>query len=151
MLYTKDRQAIVKEATQWLLTPYRGWSRLKGLGADCIGFVAGVYIRTKHITEQEADEAIPPDYSLQIGQHQEDTEYIEGIKKFMREIPLHEVRPGDVAMFKMALAYSHSAIVVNYPLILHSLAHGGVRYADAIRQPMLAGKPVRFFTLQDGR
>jgi len=151
MLYTKDREKIVKEALAWENTPYRGWSRTKYFGADCIGFVAGVFVNTEHITEKEASESIPKSYSLQHGQHEATTEYVDGILKFMQEISESEVRAGDVAMFKISLAFSHSAIVVKWPLIIHSSAHGGVKLADAKKLPMLNGKAVRFFTIRDGR
>jgi cell wall-associated NlpC family hydrolase len=151
MLYTKDRERIIAEAAEWLHTPYRGWSRCKHYGADCLGFVAGVFVNMGHITEKEATAAIPTDYSLQIGQHQEDTEYLSGIMTFMDEIKEHEARAGDVVMFKIAMAYTHSAIIVKWPLVIHCLAHGGVRYADAKRCPVLVGKAARFFTLKDGR
>lgn len=151
MLYTKQREELVKEAMEWMNTPYRGWSRMKQFGADCIGFVAGVFVNTGHITDAEAEAAIPKSYSLQHGQHEATTEYVDGILKFMEEISESEVRPGDVVMFKIALAYSHSAVVVKWPLILHSMAHGGVKLADAKKSPLLAGKPARFFTLESGR
>ena len=78
MLYIKDRENLVRIAWTWVNTPYRGWSRMKRYGCDCIGLIAGIYIEAGHITEQEADASIPRDYSLQIGQHQPDTEYIDG-------------------------------------------------------------------------
>jgi cell wall-associated NlpC family hydrolase len=146
---TEDRDRIVAEARGWLNTPYRGWSRMKRYGCDCIGFIAGVFINTGYISEEEATEAIPKDYSLQIGQHQEDTEYIDGIEKFMREITEAEALPGDVVMYKLSLAFSHSGLVVRWPMIIHSLAHGGVRYTDGKRHPTLAGRAIRFFTLRD--
>jgi cell wall-associated NlpC family hydrolase len=151
MLYTKQREEIVREAMQWLNTPYVGWGRCKHFGADCLGFITGVFINTGHISEAEAANDVPTDYSLQIGQHQEDAEYITGVLKFMTEITESEVRPADVVMFKIAKAYTHSGIVTAWPMILHSLAHGGVKFANAKTHPLLAGKPVRFFALKDGR
>jgi cell wall-associated NlpC family hydrolase len=152
MLYTNQREAIVREAATWRGTPYRGWARMKHCGADCIGFVAGVFINCGHISEEAAQAAIPQAYSLQIGQHQETTEYVAGILRFMREIPESEVKAGDVVMFKLKnnFAFSHSAIVVRWPLVIHTMAHGGVRDADANRMPLLAGTARRFFTL-DGK
>ena len=149
-MLTKNRELIVNEAVEWLGTPYKGWGRCKSYGADCIGFVAGVFQNCGLIPKDEVDAAIPKDYSLQIGQHQEDTEYVSGILKFMVEIQEHEIQPGDVIMFKLRTgrAYAHSAIAVNYPLIIHAIAHGGVTYADARKHPLLRGSRCRFFTLR---
>lgn len=36
------RQEVVAEGRSWLLTPYKHQASLKGIGADCIGFIAGV-------------------------------------------------------------------------------------------------------------
>ena len=36
------RAQVVAEARSWLGTPYRHQASLKGIGADCIGFVGGV-------------------------------------------------------------------------------------------------------------
>ena len=37
------RAAIVAEARGWIGTPYRHQASLKGVGADCIGLVRGVW------------------------------------------------------------------------------------------------------------
>lgn len=149
MLYIKDREKIVKEATEWLNTPYKGWSKCKHFGCDCLGLIAGVFVACGFITAKQADAAIPKGYSLQIGQHQADTDYIDGLLTFTEEIQEHEAGPGDVVMYQIDLAFSHSAIVIQWPMIIHALAHGGVRFADGTKHPLLAGKPRRFFTLQD--
>jgi cell wall-associated NlpC family hydrolase len=150
MLHTKQREALVKEAREWRNTPYRGWSRAKFWGTDCIGLVVGVYQNCGFITAEEADRAIPKGYSLQIGQHQADTEYISGIAKYFDEIPEVELRPGDVVMFKLKTghAFAHSGIVTQWPLMIHAVAHGGVRDADALRHPLLLGAARRCFTLK---
>ena len=68
----------------------------------------------------------------------------------------HEVEapePGDVALFKFGRCFSHSAIVTDWPLMIHAWNTGGVLRGDA-SQPMLAGRPVRFFSpfgAEDGR
>lgn len=38
-----SRAAIVAEARAWLGTPYRHQASLKGVGADCLGLVRGVW------------------------------------------------------------------------------------------------------------
>ena len=150
MLYTKDRELIVKEAWEWVGTPYRGWSRAKRWGCDCIGLVAGVFIKAGYISGEGAIASIPKSYSLQHGQHEETTEYVDGILKFMDEIKEHEALPGDVVMFKIvnSKAFAHSGIVVKWPMVIHCAAQGGCRAADGLHTPLLAGAARRFFTLK---
>lgn len=148
MIYQRQREEVVREAMEWIGTPYVGWGRLKFFGCDCLGFIAGVYQNCGLITKAEADAAIPKDYSLQVTQHQENTEYIDGLLKFMVEIPAAQAKAGDIVMFKLGHGYGHSAIVANWPVIIHSWAPRGVRGADASTHPSLAGKPVRFFTMK---
>jgi len=47
------REAIVAESREWIGTPWKHQASLKGVGADCIGFVAGV-ARGVGIQEAEA-------------------------------------------------------------------------------------------------
>lgn len=150
MLSTKDREAIVTEAKSWLNTPYRGWSRVKGCGVDCMQFLAGVFVNTGHVSAAEL--GIPKSYSLQIGQHMETTEYVDGVQRYMREIQEPEVLPGDVVMFKLdkAFAFTHSGIIVSWPdYVIHAIARGGVRGTHGKNDPMLKRADKRFFTLKD--
>jgi hypothetical protein len=146
-----ERAAIVAEAKTWIDTPYRGWSCMKGCGCDCMQLLAGVFLNTGHVTKEALAALIPQTYSLNIGQHKEDTEYIDGVGKFMQEIPEAEVKPGDVVMYKLDLAFTHAAIVVEWPTyIIHALARHGVCGAHGIAEPIISNKPRRFFTIRKG-
>ena len=51
-------EAVAEEATAWLGTPYRHQGSLRGVGADCLGLVRGIW-RAIHKAEPE----IPPRYT----------------------------------------------------------------------------------------
>jgi hypothetical protein len=54
--------------------------------------------------------------------------------------------PADVAIWKIGRVYSHAAIVIAWPKIIHADADNGVILGDGT-QGKLANKPVRFFSL----
>jgi cell wall-associated NlpC family hydrolase len=123
-LTSTQREHIVKVAESWYHTPYRGWSCLKGAGVDCGQFLKGVYAEAGFLP---GDIPLPKNYSLQVSQHRKDTEYIDTVARYMREIPEAEVLPGDVVIYKLGLAFAHGAIVVNWPEhIIHALERYGV-------------------------
>ncbi len=70
--------------------------------------------------------------------------YLEGLLRYAREIagpPL----PGDIALFRFGRTFSHGAIVVEWPRLIHAYWAIGVVWGDATLHP-LKGRAVRFFT-----
>src|ERR1700722_14108058 len=119
-LTKSQRKKITDEAITWLGTPYRGWSRLKGCGVDCGQLLAGVYIGAGFFPPDGIK--MPENYSLQVAQHREDTEYIDTILKYMREIAETDLQPGDVVVYKLGLAFAHAAIVIDWPnYVVHAM------------------------------
>jgi len=147
MLTDEQRQAIVEETKTWLKTPYRGWSRIKGAGVDCGQILAAVFIACGHIP---SDTQLPAYYSLSVAQHKEDTEYIDLVEKYMREIPESEVKPGDVVVYKLGKAFAHSAFVVSWPeQCIHAMARHGVTYTHGLNHPKLRRTEKKFYTLRE--
>jgi cell wall-associated NlpC family hydrolase len=146
-LTTNQRAQITAEAVSWIGTPYRGWSRIKRMGVDCGQLLAGVFINTGFLP---ANLELPKDYSLQVAQHIEDTAYIEKVEEYMREIPEHEVQPGDVVVYKLGLAFAHAGFVISWPgAIVHAMAHHGVTLAHGCDHPKLRRTTRKFYTLKD--
>ena len=146
MLNTTQREAIVREAMEWVGTPYRGWCHLKGIGADCGQFIYGVYRALELLPEVE----LPKDYSLHLAQHRESTEYVDFVSRFFREITEAEVLPGDVVLYKIGHAYAHAALIVEWPgLVLQAEARHGVSGANGKKFPFLRRADRRYFTLKE--
>lgn len=148
-LSNEQREQIIRETNSWLGTPYIGWSSIKGLkgGTDCGMLIKAVYQQCKLIPSGNLD--IDMSYSLQANQHLADTSYLNLIETFMQEITLDEVKPGDVVLFKLHMGYSHGGIIIDYPLIIHALAHGGVQGGNMLKHPLLRRAQHKFFTLKD--
>jgi hypothetical protein len=146
-LTDQQREHIVEVAKYWYGTPYRGWTCLKGIGADCGQLLKGVYMEAGH---QPADGVPTPlDYSLQVSLHRKSMEYINIIEKYMREIPESEVKPGDVVVYKLGLAFAHAAIIVKWPEhIIHSLNREGVTAGHGMNFKF-GRLEKKFFTVRD--
>jgi hypothetical protein len=147
-LATEQRQKVATEAMSWIGTPYRGWSCLKKCGVDCGQLLIGVYVHAGFF--QEGYIKTPTDYSLQVAQHKKDTEYVETIEKYMREIPESEVQPADVVVYQLGLAFAHAALVIEWPnIVVHAMAHGGVRCAHGTNHAKLKRTTRKYYTLRD--
>ena len=142
-----QRDKIVIEARTWLGTPYCGWSRSKGNGVDCGQLLAGTFIGAGFLPE---DLQLPAYYSLTVAQHKEDTEYIEKVEEYMREITEAEAGAGDVVVYKLGLAFAHAGIIVHWPdHIIHAWRRHGVCGAHGKNEPRFRKCERKFYTLRE--
>lgn len=136
------REDVVREALGWEGTPYHHRARLRGVGVDCAMLPAAVF---------EAAGLIPriePDYSPQWMLHRDEEQFLGWVTRFAREIPRARVGPGDLAIWKYGRCYSHGAIVIDLPEVLHAVIRGGgVVRGNMDRDEELLSRPVKFFTL----
>jgi NlpC/P60 family putative phage cell wall peptidase len=111
------RSEIVAEARAWIGTPYRHQASVKGVGADCLGLVRGVW---RVLVGAEPEKAPPytPDWAEALG---EET-LLGAARRHLREIAISEAREGDVLLFRMGLGSpaKHAAIVSGPGRILHA-------------------------------
>jgi cell wall-associated NlpC family hydrolase len=135
----EKRQLVVDEAKSFLKTPFHHAARIKGAGTDCLMLLAEVFERagvTGHID--------PPFYNPDWHLHRDAERYMEGLLDYAREIegpPL----PGDIALFRFGRTFSHGAIVVEWPRVIHAYWNIGVVWGDATLAP-LRGHSVRYFS-----
>ena len=132
------RHRVIAEAEFWLGTPYHHMARLKGGGCDCLTLLSAVYHAAGVIPAIEIP-YYPPDWHLHRGVER----YMDGLLAHTREIA--EPKPADVALFRFGRCFSHGAIIVEWPRLIHAWHAGGVLRGDAT-QPLLLGRPVRFFS-----
>lgn len=132
------RAAIVAEAETWLRTPYHHQAAVKGHGVDCAQILIEVYAAVGLAAKFDAG-YYPSDWML----HRSEERYLGNVEQYCTrtEVPL----PGDIALFKFGRCFSHSAIVVDYPSVIHAQREDGCCYANA-EQGSLAGREVLFYT-----
>lgn len=136
------REAVVAEALSWELTPYHHRARIKGVGVDCAQLPAAIYEAVGLIPH------IEPEYSPQWMLHRDVEQFLGWVRAYAREIDRGIAGPGDLAIWKFGRCYSHSAIIIDLPEVIHAVIRGGgVLRANIDRDSELAERPVKFFTL----
>lgn len=130
---TAQRAAVVAAARSWLRTPFHHRARVKGAGADCGTLVAACFEEAGLVPRLEL-----PDYSPQWHLNRHDEHYLALIRAHMGEID-DDPQPGDVALWRIGRTFSHAAIVVAWPVIIHALWNADVMLDDALRCPHLIG------------
>jgi cell wall-associated NlpC family hydrolase len=142
-----QRALVISEAETWLGTPFLMNGCVKRAGVDCCRLALACY--------RKAGLKLPdPDSFLYFARdwhlHTNTEDLIATLDEFLYDcghictqslVP----GPGDLAVFKFGRVFSHAAIVVEWPKVIHALSGRFVEYADATKSP-LAGHSVRFFS-----
>jgi len=107
------RAAVVEEAKTWLRTPWVHDQCVKGAGVDCGRLLKACFVGPGVVAEFEI-EPYPMDWML----HREEEKYLGFVEAHMDrvETPL----PGDIVVWKFGKCFSHGAIVVDWPVIIHA-------------------------------
>ena len=136
-----DRAAVVAEAMTWLRTPWMHMARIKGAGVDCAQFPAAVFEAVGMI------EPIAPDYPQQWALHRGEELYVEWVLRFGREIERAELKPADLVVWRWGRTFSHGAIIVEPPTVIHAYRGIGVTLDNMDQHEELRTRPARFFSL----
>jgi cell wall-associated NlpC family hydrolase len=140
---TDPRQAVVAETQTWLGTPFHHQGRVKGAGVDCAMLLAEVFERCGLVGRVDPG-YYPPDWHM----HRDAERYLDRLLDHAREL-VGPPRPGDVAVFRFGRTFSHGAIVIAWPRLIHAYwAARQVVWGDATLYP-LAGREVKFFGVID--
>jgi len=148
-----SREAICAIARSWLGTPYHHMGRMKGVGVDCAMFPLEVY-REAGLIGDIGIPFYPPDWHL----HRAEEVYLYVVEKYAQEIAL----PGapeiatlattaaapDFVLYQFGRTWSHGAIILDWPLIIHAVVQHGVILSDGEKDGMLVGRRKRFFSLR---
>lgn len=141
----EERAAVVAEARSWVGTPYGEGAKVKGAGIDCGQFLIQVYARAGLIEDFDTGY-----YSPQHHLHSTEERYLSFVMERAREIP-GPPGPGDMVMFKFGKVFSHGAIVIAWPKIVHALRLDGTTLDNVERcvfgRRGLANLPRKYFTL----
>lgn len=113
------RRLVVAEALSWIGTPYAPGGDVKGGGVDCGMLLVRVFVDTGLVPPFD-----PRPYPPQWHMHQVEEKYLGWVEQFATEVtdrsrPL----PGDIIMFKFGKTFSHGAIVIDYPILVHAVPH----------------------------
>ncbi len=122
-----QRAAVVAEARTWLGTPYHPEARIKGVGVDCAQLLIGVFAAPQvGLVPMVAVPRYPPDWHL----HRSAERYLTIVLDHAREIPGPPL-PGDIVLWRFGRCFSHRAIVVDWPTIIHAYVGRACLFEDA--------------------
>ncbi len=130
------------EALSWLGTPYAHRQQLKGVGVDCAQFPLAVYAAAGVIAETDVG-AYSPQWHL----HRGEELYLGWVRRFGREIALDQARAGDFALWRYGRTFSHGAIMLDPPRLIHAVRGVGVTLDDWRLNEELRTRPMRAFSL----
>lgn len=134
------RIAVITEAKSWLRTPWHHNASLKGIGVDCAQFLIEVFVNVGLIERP----VIPP-YARDRAAHSDTQTILAIMREFTRETD--DPEQGDLVVFEFGRTYSHCAIVIDYPRVIHAQISDGVVMADA-NNSVLRGHSRRFYSIE---
>jgi NlpC/P60 family putative phage cell wall peptidase len=110
-------RAAVREALTWVGTPYRHQGRKKGVGADCLGLVMGVYAALRGAAPEEPG-PYAPDWAEAGGGER----LLEAARRHLVETPLGEAGAGCVVLFRWRphLPAKHAGILCAPDRFVHA-------------------------------
>ncbi len=106
----------MKEARQWIGTPYHHQMSVKGVGCDCLGLVRGVF---RHLYGWEPE--IPP-YSPDWGDANNAETLMEAGFSYLEPIPIDSASVGDVVgiRWKKNRVVKHVMILTSKDTAIHA-------------------------------
>jgi NlpC/P60 family putative phage cell wall peptidase len=109
--------AIIAAARGWIGTPYRHQASLKGVGADCLGLVRGVW---REVMGDEPE--MPPAYQPGWAEEGGTEAMAEAARRHLKEIPSTEYEAGDVLLFRWRphLPAKHAGIASGRARMIHA-------------------------------
>ncbi len=120
---TYSRDDIVAEARRWLGTPYHHQASLRGVGADCLGLVRGVW-RALHGADAEDVPAYSRDWAEATGAET----MLAAARRHLREIDRATATRGDVVIFRYRprAAAKHVGILTDTARMIHAIEGAAV-------------------------
>lgn len=125
MSKNSNEARIVAAARLWIDTPYCHQASCKGLGADCLGLVRGVW-RDVIGPEPETLKPYSPDWAESLGQET----LLEAAQRHFRQQELEPICAGQILLFRWRphVPVKHIAIASTASTMIH--AHEGVRVCE---------------------
>ena len=109
----EQRKLVVKIAQSFISTPYHSHGRKKGIGVDCLTIIAEVFTEAGLVPPVEI-----PYYTPDFFKHQGSELYLNGLLRYTEET--EERLPGNIILWKFGRCFSHAAIIVRWPQVVHA-------------------------------
>jgi cell wall-associated NlpC family hydrolase len=120
----EQRKRVIEVAKTWVGTGYHHMGRIKGVGADCLTLLAEVY-HEAGITPYIEVPYYPHDWHL----HRDEERYMTGLLEYAHLVETPKM--GDVVLWKFGRCFSHGAIIVDWPDIIHAYTGRNCTFENA--------------------
>jgi len=137
-------EQIIETARAWIGTPYRHQASLKGVGADCLGLIRGVW---RDIYNDEPE--LPPAYTRNWAEAGTDDTLLLAAGRHLMPAARSDIQPGDVLLFRYRqnLPCKHAAIAASASRMIH--AYDGAAVAETSIGSWWARRLAAIFTFPD--
>lgn len=136
------RAAVIKEALTWEGTPFHDCAMVKGGGVDCLRLLYAPFREVGLIPD-----IVIPEYSPQWFLNRTENRLIDAILSIGAKEFDGPPEPADVVVVKFGRVYAHSAIVIDWPIIITANPHARkvmINRADIYN--VFARRPKKFFS-----
>jgi NlpC/P60 family putative phage cell wall peptidase len=112
---------VVRLARGWIGTPYHHQASARGIGADCLGLVRGVW---RELYGREAE--TPPPYTRDWAEASGRETMLEAASRHLLAIAAAEAQGGDVVVFRLraGTVAKHAAILTGEATMIHAMEGG---------------------------
>jgi len=112
---------VVRIARSWIGTPYHHQASVRGIGADCLGLVRGVW---RELYGHEAE--TPPPYSRDWAEAGGRETMLAAAARHLRAIAPADADAGDVLVFRLrsGTVAKHAAILTGQATMIHAMEGG---------------------------
>ncbi|MEM6711464.1 MAG: NlpC/P60 family protein [Pseudomonadota bacterium] len=117
------QSAIMVEAERWLGTPYCHQAARRGVGADCLGLVVGVW---QAVSGTKV--ALTRANTRAWARHAKGEPLLDGLRQVLVECPVGDAQPGDVLALRWRHTWpaSHLSILMDDETMIHAYEGGQV-------------------------
>ncbi|WP_269932240.1 NlpC/P60 family protein [Aminobacter sp. HY435] len=123
--------AVVREAMEWVGTPYRHQGCRKRLACDCLGLVLGIW-RELYGSDLPSPGPYAPDWAEATGEER----LLDGLGGQLVAKPAADMAPGDVIVFRWRphLPAKHAGILTDGDSFVHAYQGNGVTLTHLVPQ-----------------
>ena len=149
-----QRERVRDIARNWIGTPYRHRAAVRGAGVDCARILIEVYAEAGLIERFD-----PGKYTRDWHLHRDEERYLQTVEKYAgppikdnTSIHLwaeegYQPLTGDILVWRVGRTFSHSAIVTDWPFVIHSSAPSQIVEEVEITPGPVFNRPVKVYSL----
>lgn len=148
------REVVRDIARSWVGTPYQHRAALRGVGVDCARILIEVYAEAGLIAPFD-----PGKYSRDWHLHRNEEVYLQTVESYAgspvkdnTSIHLwkdegYKPLTGDMILWRVGRTYSHSAIVTDWPFVVHASAPSGIVEEVSVIGTPIYKRPAKVYSI----